>query len=139
MSTKSIPITDLTPPAGYKSFFLLGGVAAALASIFVIANWTLAVSAALIVVALSALENEPFLLSIIFLLPIGWFVKIDLPLGGKDARLDIATAVRLLADMADLKLMIVDRVLYVTLRSNTATFPPGLLPAPKKSRIEAAA
>jgi hypothetical protein len=52
---------------------------------------------------------------------------------------NLATAVRLLADMADLKLVIVDRVLYVTLRSNTATFPPGNLPGAKQRRADAAA
>jgi putative inorganic carbon (hco3(-)) transporter len=96
MSTKSIAVEDLTPPCNYTGLIIWGGMAAALAALFVVANWTLVVSAALIIVALSAVENEPFLLSIIFLLPIGWFVKIDLPLGGKDARLDIATAVHLL-------------------------------------------
>jgi hypothetical protein len=51
---------------------------------------------------------------------------------------NLATAVRLLADMADLKLVIVDRVLYVTLPSNETTFPPGNLPAGKQKRIESA-
>lgn len=96
MSIKSISIGELTPPCDYAGLIIWGGMAAALAALFVVANWTLAVCAALIIVALSAVENEPFLLCIVFLLPIGWSVKIDLPLGGKDARLDIATAVRLL-------------------------------------------
>jgi hypothetical protein len=51
---------------------------------------------------------------------------------------NLATAVRLLADMADLKLVVVDRVLYVTLRSNSAIFPPGNPPAAKRSRNEPA-
>jgi hypothetical protein len=36
---------------------------------------------------------------------------------------NLVNAVRLLADMADLKLMVVNNVLYVTLRSNNATLP----------------
>ena len=96
MNTKSISIGELTPPCNYPGLIIWGGLAAAFAGLFVIANWTLAVCAALIIIAFSAAENEPFLLGIIFLLPIGWSMKIDLPLGGKDARLDIATAVRLL-------------------------------------------
>jgi O-antigen ligase len=96
MSTKSIPIADLTPRADPKTILLLGGIASGLTALFILANWTLAIFAALIVLALSAAESEPFLLAIIFLVPIGWSVKIDLPLGGKDARLDVATAVRLL-------------------------------------------
>jgi RNA polymerase sigma factor (sigma-70 family) len=51
---------------------------------------------------------------------------------------NLATAVRLLADMADLKLVVVDRVLYVTLPSNKGEFPPGELPGFKQKRIEAA-
>ncbi|HWY85798.1 MAG TPA: DUF4974 domain-containing protein, partial [Gemmataceae bacterium] len=39
---------------------------------------------------------------------------------------NLATAVRLLADMAELKLVVVDRVLYVTLPSNNAEFPPAI-------------
>jgi hypothetical protein len=41
---------------------------------------------------------------------------------------NLATAVRLLADMANLKVVIVDRTLYVTSPSNAVDFPPGGLP-----------
>src|SRR5262249_11830588 len=51
---------------------------------------------------------------------------------------NLATAVRLLADMADLKVMVVDRVLYVTLTSNTTEFPPGRVPSLKPIRQEGA-
>ncbi len=37
---------------------------------------------------------------------------------------NLLNAVRLLADMADLRMMVVDNVLYVTLRGNAAEFPP---------------
>jgi hypothetical protein len=52
---------------------------------------------------------------------------------------NLATAVRLLADMADLKLVVVDRILYVTLPSNKADFPAGNLPGFKQKRADAAA
>ena len=71
MSTKSIPIADLTPRADYKTILLVGGIASGLATLFILANWTLAIFAALIVLALSAAESEPFLLAITFLVPIG--------------------------------------------------------------------
>jgi len=50
---------------------------------------------------------------------------------------NLATAVRLLADMADLKAVIVDRVIYITLRTNMTDFPPGRLPG-HKTRIDGA-
>ncbi len=44
----------------------------------------------------------------------------------------LINAVRLLADMADLKVIVVDNMLYVTLRSNGVTFPPSGWPRGKK-------
>jgi hypothetical protein len=51
---------------------------------------------------------------------------------------NVVTAASLLADMADLKLMVVGQVLYITLPSNTTAFPPGLLPGGKQKIQEAA-
>jgi hypothetical protein len=51
---------------------------------------------------------------------------------------NLVTAVRLLADMADLRLIVVDRTLYVTLPTNDATFPHGLLPGAKNRILESA-
>ena len=95
MNTSAISASKLTKPAR-GGVLLLGGIAATLAALFVVANWTAAIFGALVVVAFSAIESEPFLVLIVFLLPIGWFARINLPLGGDAARLDISTAVRLL-------------------------------------------
>jgi O-antigen ligase len=95
MNTPSIPASTMVPPAS-GSVLLLGGFAATLAALFVVANWSAAVFGALVIVVFSAVENEPFLMLIIFLLPIGWFARISLPLGGDAARLDVPAAVRLL-------------------------------------------
>ncbi len=51
---------------------------------------------------------------------------------------NLVTAVRLLADMAELKITVVDRAIYVTPKSNNVEFPPAPLPAGKQMRIEAA-
>src|SRR5271169_1508550 len=95
MSVPPIPALTMKPPA-WGGVVLLGGGAAILAALFVVADWSAALFGALVVVAFSAVESEPFLLLIIFLLPIGWFARINLPLGGDAARLDVPSAVRLL-------------------------------------------
>jgi O-antigen ligase len=95
MNTSSIAASTTESPA-WGGVLLLGGFAATLAALFVTANWSAALFGALVIVAFSAIESEPFLLFIILLLPIGWFAKINLPLGGDAARLDIPAAVRLL-------------------------------------------
>jgi putative inorganic carbon (HCO3(-)) transporter len=95
MNTPSVPASTTEPPA-WSGVLLLGGFAATLAALFVVANWSVAVIGALVIVAFSAVESEPFLFLIIFLLPIGWFARISLPLGGDAARLDVPAAVRLL-------------------------------------------
>jgi putative inorganic carbon (HCO3(-)) transporter len=94
-TTPSIPTPTMALPAR-GGILLLGGLAATLAAFFVLAHWGAAIFAALVLVALAALESEPFLLLIVFLLPVGWFARINLPLGGDAARLDISTAARLL-------------------------------------------
>lgn len=95
MNASSIPALTMKPPS-WGGVVLLGGFAAILAALFVVADWSAALFGALVVVAFSAVESEPFLLLIIFLLPIGWFARINLPLGGDAARLDVPSAARLL-------------------------------------------
>ena len=50
---------------------------------------------------------------------------------------NLMTAVGVLADMCDLKLMVLDQILYVTLKTNTAAFPPGNFPG-RPLRVDAA-
>lgn len=51
---------------------------------------------------------------------------------------NLVTAVGVLADMCDLKLMNLGQILYVTLKTNTTTFPPGTMPGGKGPREPAA-
>jgi O-antigen ligase len=55
---------------GYKAALLLSMVGAGLAALFICAHWAIAVVGAVAILALSAVENEPFLLFIIFLAPL---------------------------------------------------------------------
>lgn len=59
---------------------LLGLVAGLAAALFITVHWTVGVVAALVVLALSAAENEGFLLMMIFLVPVGWTLARDLPI-----------------------------------------------------------
>jgi O-antigen ligase len=68
---------------------LLGLAAGATAALFVTVNWTIAVVAALVVVAFSATENETFFLLLILLLPINW-------VRSSGAIRDVTTPLRLL-------------------------------------------
>jgi O-antigen ligase len=49
------------------------------ATLFISAHWTLALVGAAAVLALSGMESEPFILLIIFLIPLGWTLQADLP------------------------------------------------------------
>jgi putative inorganic carbon (HCO3(-)) transporter len=68
---------------------LLGLAAGIAAALFVTVHWTIAVVGALVVVALSVIENEKFLLAVIFLLPVSW----TLPAG---TLRDVMTPLRIL-------------------------------------------
>jgi O-antigen ligase len=70
--------------------FLLAAGAAALAALFVTVHWTFAATCAVGILVLAALENEPFLLSVVFLVPVSWVLILDLPIR------DVATTARLL-------------------------------------------
>jgi putative inorganic carbon (HCO3(-)) transporter len=96
MSTRSLrfPIPD--PFTGGMMPLILGFLAAALAALFVLAPWGIGIICAIAILVLSAIECTPFLLGVIFLIPVGWSAKISFPLGGGDARLDFATTARLI-------------------------------------------
>lgn len=63
---------------GRKTELAMGLTAALAAAIFVSFSWSVALLAGLLVFALAALENEPFLLATIALLPLNWVLKTDL-------------------------------------------------------------
>ena len=65
--------------SGHKGALALGIGAALVAALFVCAPWSVAPLAALAILALSAAESEPFLLLVIFLLPLNWVLKTELP------------------------------------------------------------
>jgi putative inorganic carbon (hco3(-)) transporter len=67
----SRPITDRNLPV------ILGGVAAVFTALFIMAHWSFVVFGGLVVLALSVAENETFLLTVIFLLPVSWLLKTD--------------------------------------------------------------
>lgn len=93
------PNALLVHPPGRLTAVAFGALGAALAALFVDVHWTAAVVGALVILALSAAESEPFLLLVFFLLPVGWFASVGLVVqgaGGHFARLDMATAARLL-------------------------------------------
>ena len=64
----------------------MGTAAAVLAVLIGIAHWTFALFGGFLVLILAAMEFEPFLLTVIFLIPVGWLAKIHFPLGVSDAR-----------------------------------------------------
>jgi hypothetical protein len=53
----------------------VASVAALFITLFVLVHWTLAVFGGLFILVLSFVENESFLLAVIFLLPVGWLLK----------------------------------------------------------------
>jgi putative inorganic carbon (HCO3(-)) transporter len=95
MAAKSFPIPVSLAFPEHRVALILGSAAAVLGALFAIVPWSLAAFGAVIALGLSAIENEIFLFAVIFLIPVGWFAKIGLPLGGGAARLDIATTMRL--------------------------------------------
>jgi len=75
---------------GPKATLALGVVGAGAAALFICVHWSIVLVAMLAVLALSAMESEPFLLLVIFLLPIGWGLQADVPVR------DVPIALRLL-------------------------------------------
>jgi len=70
------PLEDF---GGRKAALALGIVGAGAATLFVCAHWSIALVGAVAVLVLSAMESEPFLLLVIFLMPLGWVLPIDMP------------------------------------------------------------
>jgi O-antigen ligase len=95
MASKALPVPRSPAIPGQHIALIVGSLAALLGALFAAAPWSLAAFAALLVFAFAAVESEVALLAVIFLIPVGWFARIGLPLGAGAARLDIATAVRL--------------------------------------------
>jgi O-antigen ligase len=81
---------------GQKAALALGLVGAGVAAVFLCARWSIGLVCGITILALSAAESEPFLLFLVFLLPIGWFVSLG-TLTVPYSRLDVATATHLLA------------------------------------------
>lgn len=64
---------------GDKAAVVCAVVGAAAAAVFVCAHWSVALVGAIIVVTLSAMENEPLLLLVIFLLPLRLLLQWNVP------------------------------------------------------------
>ncbi len=64
---------------GRKAALALGMVGAGAGALFVCAHWSVALAGAVAVLVLSAMESEPFLLLVIFLMPLGWVLPLDMP------------------------------------------------------------
>src|ERR1700730_13777412 len=73
--TNSPSVSIQRLPTSRYFAFLVGALSAALASLFVVAHWSAAVLGGLLILVLSALESEPFLLLVLFLLQVGWLLK----------------------------------------------------------------
>src|SRR5258707_8826552 len=97
MSTKPISFSTSGDHFGDSVPLILGLLGAALGVVFVLAHWSFAIFCGIAIVAVAAFESEPFLLGVVFLIPISWIAGISLPIGGGADRVDIATTVRLLA------------------------------------------
>ena len=70
----------LTMFSGRMAALAIGIGAAAVAASFICAPWSGALVGALAILGLSAVESEPFLLLVIFLMPVGWVLSADVPL-----------------------------------------------------------
>ncbi len=68
------PLEDF---GGGKAVLALGMVGAGAAALFISAHWSIALVGAMVVLVLSAVESEPFLLFIIFLIPLGWSLRTE--------------------------------------------------------------
>jgi putative inorganic carbon (HCO3(-)) transporter len=84
-----LPVSGELPEdfGGYKTALALAMLGAGAAALFICAHWSVALVGVVLVLALSAVESELFLMFIILLMPLSWLVK----MGGW--RLDVAPAV----------------------------------------------
>lgn len=80
-SSLRIPVWDAWTDAfrGNKAVLACAAVSTMATALFVCVPWTVAVVGAMIVLSLSAMENEPFLLIVIFLMPLRWLLQWDVP------------------------------------------------------------
>jgi hypothetical protein len=65
---------------GHKAALALGMVGAGLTALLICAHWSIVLVGAVAVLVLSAMESEPFLLLVIFLMPLGWMLEGDMPM-----------------------------------------------------------
>jgi len=74
-----LPVSDksLEGLAGFKYTLALGAAGAGAAALLILGHLGIAVIGAVLVLVLAAAESEPFLLVIIFLIPLGWSLKIE--------------------------------------------------------------
>jgi putative inorganic carbon (hco3(-)) transporter len=96
MSTKPVSISISDALFGERVPWILGLLGAVLVVVFVLAHWSFAFLCGIAIVALAAFDSEPFLLGVVFLIPVSWIATISLPIGGAADRVDVPTAVRLL-------------------------------------------
>lgn len=77
-----LPVSGNLPArlGGHKTALAIALTAAAAVALFMWVPWTLAVIGAVTVLVLSAIENEAFLLLIIFLFPLGWVLPVGIPI-----------------------------------------------------------
>jgi len=61
---------------GLKAAMVLGMAGAGAAALFICAHWSIALVGGAVVLGLSAVENEPFLLFIVFLIPLSWVLSV---------------------------------------------------------------
>lgn len=96
MSTATICFPIFRALRGNSVPLALALMAAVMVMLVALAHWSFVLICAVAVFMLSAIQSEALLLSIVFLIPIGWIAEIRLPAGGDAGRLDVGTTVRLL-------------------------------------------
>jgi len=68
------PLEDF---GGHRTALALGLLGAGLTGLFFFAHWSILLVGAVVVLVLSAMESEPFLLFMIFMIPLGWSLKTE--------------------------------------------------------------
>lgn len=75
-----LPSIGLKGLRRHKAALALGLAGSGIAALFVSAHWTISISAATVVLVLSALESEAFLLFVVFVTPFVWVLQADVVL-----------------------------------------------------------
>src|ERR1700739_4250056 len=73
LALSSEPLGEL---GGHKLALALAMLGAGAAALFICGHWSIALVGAVVVLVLSAAESEPFLLFIIFLMPLAWSMEV---------------------------------------------------------------